>query len=109
MENLLSAEIRICCWIDCFGRRIRLRCEAFDEVKAYLDSIDILSIVHVHSDVLRVLILDITMNDGDRDSIFVFENGGKDLPIPIYSNLTSQSAVAFILHIMAEALRWNLT
>jgi len=34
MENLLSAEIRICCWIDCRGRRIRLRREAFDEVKA---------------------------------------------------------------------------
>ena len=100
MENLLSAEIRICCWIDCLGRRIRLRREAFDEVKAYLDSIDILSIVHVHSDVLRVLILDIIMNDGDRDSIFVFEDGGKDLPIPIYSSLTPQSAVAFILHIM---------
>ena len=70
------------------------------EVKAYLDSIDILSIVHVHSDVLRVLILAFIMNDGDRDSIFVFEDGGKDLPIPIYSSLTPQSAVAFILHIM---------
>ena len=100
MENLLSAEIRICCWIDCLGRRIRLRREAFDEVKAYLDSIDTLSIVHVHSDVLRVLILAFIMNDGDRDSIFVFEDGGKDLPIPIYSSLTPQSAVAFILHIM---------
>jgi len=51
MENLLFAEIRICCWIDCLGRRIRLRREAFDEVKAYMDSIDILSIVHVHADV----------------------------------------------------------
>jgi len=102
MENLLSAEIRICCWIDCLGRRIRLRREAFDEVKAYLDSIDTLSIVHVHSDVLRVLILGFIMNDGDRGSIFVFEfeDGGKDLPIPIYSSLTPQSAVAFILHIM---------
>ncbi len=88
MENLLSAEIRICCWIDCLGRRIRLRCEAFNEVKTYLDSIDILSIFHVRSDVLRVLILDIILNDGDRDSIFVFEDGGKDLPIPIYSSLT---------------------
>jgi hypothetical protein len=100
MENLLSAEIRICCWIDCLGHRIRLRCEAFDGVKAYLDSIDILSIVHVHSDVLRMLILYIIMNDGDRDSIFVFEDGGKDLPIPIYSSLTPLKAVAFILHIM---------
>jgi hypothetical protein len=100
MENLLSAEIRICCWIDCLGRRIRLRCEAFDGVKTYLNSIDILSIVHGHSDVLRVLILDIIMNDGDRDSIFVFEDGGKDFPIPIYSSLTPQSAVAFILNIM---------
>jgi hypothetical protein len=44
--------------------------------------------------------LDIIMNDGDRDSIFVFEDGGKDLPMPIYSSLTPQSAVAFILHIM---------
>ena len=69
-------------------------------MKAYLDSIDTLSIVHVHSDVLRVLILAFIMNDGDRDSIFVFEDGGKDLPIPIYSSLTPQSAVAFILHIM---------
>ncbi len=101
MENLLSAEIHLCCWIDCLGRRIRLRRETFDEVKAYLDSIDILSIVHVHSDVLRVLILSFIMNDEDRDStIFVFEDGGKDLPIPIYSSLTPQSAVAFILHMM---------
>jgi hypothetical protein len=102
MENLLSAEIRICCWIDCLGCRIGLRREALDEVKAYLDSIDILSIVYVHSDVLRVLILAFIMNDGDRDSIFVFEDGGggKDLPIPIYSSLTPQSAAAFILHIM---------
>ncbi len=100
MENLLSAEICICCWIDCLGRRIQLLRETFDEVKASLDSIDILSIVHVHSDVLRVLLLDIIMNDGDRDSIFVFEDGGKDLLIPIYSSLTPQSAVAFILHIM---------
>ncbi len=69
-------------------------------MKAYLDSIDILSIVHVHSNVLRMLILAFIMNDGDRDSIFVFEDGGKDLPIPIYSSLTPQSAVAFILHIM---------
>jgi hypothetical protein len=65
-----------------------------------LDPIDILSIVHVHSDVLRVLILEIILNDGDRESIFVFVDGGKDLPIPIYSSLTPQSAVAFILHIM---------
>jgi hypothetical protein len=100
MENLLSAEICICCWIDCLGRRIQLRCEAFDEVKAYLDSIDILSIVHVNSDVLRVLILAFIMNDGDKDSIIVFEDGGKDLPIPIYSSLTPQSAASFILHIM---------
>ncbi len=69
MENLLSAEIHICCYIDCLGHRIRLHCEAFDEVKAYLDSIDILSIVHVHSDVLRVLILEIIMNDGDRETV----------------------------------------
>jgi hypothetical protein len=69
-------------------------------VKAYLDSIDILSIVHVHSDVLRVLILAFIMNDRDRDSIFVFEDGVKDLPIPIYSSLTPQSAAAYILHIM---------
>jgi hypothetical protein len=100
MENLLSAEIRICCWIDCLRCRIRLQHEAFDEVKAYLDLIDILPIVHMHSDVLRVLILAFIMNDGDSDSIFVFEDGGKDLPIPIYSSLTPQSAVAFILHIM---------
>jgi hypothetical protein len=100
MQNLLSAEIRICCWIDCLGSRIQLRREAFNEVNAYLDSIDILSIVHVHSDVLRVLILAFIMNDGDRDSIFVFGDGGNDLPIPIYSSLTPQSAVAFILHIM---------
>jgi hypothetical protein len=100
MQNLLSAEIRICCWIDCLGRRIQLRREAFDEVNAYLDLIDILSIVHMHSDVLRVLILAFIMNNGDRDSIFVFEDGGNDLPIPIYSSLTPQSAVAFILHIM---------
>ncbi len=75
MENLHSAGIPICCWIDCLGHRIQLPCEAFDEVKAYLDSIDILSIVHVHSDVLRVLILAFIMNDRDRDSIFVFEDG----------------------------------
>jgi hypothetical protein len=100
MENLLSAEIRICCWIDCVGRRILLRCEAFNEVKAYLDSIDILSIVHVHSAVLRVLILAFIMNDGDRDSILVLEVGRKDLPIPIYSSLTPHSAAAFILHII---------
>jgi hypothetical protein len=81
MENLLSAEIRICCWIDCLGRRIQLHLESFDEVKAYLDSIDILSIVHVHSDVLRVLILDIIMNDGDIDSIFVFEDGGERISL----------------------------
>jgi hypothetical protein len=40
------------------------------------------------------------MNDGDRDSFFVFEDGRKDLPIPIYSSLTPQSAVSCILHIM---------
>jgi hypothetical protein len=40
------------------------------------------------------------MNDGDRDIIFVFEDGGKGLPIPINSSLTPQSAVSFILHIM---------
>jgi hypothetical protein len=51
MENLLSAEICICCWIDYLGHRIQLRREAFDEVKAYMDSIDILSIVHVQADV----------------------------------------------------------
>jgi hypothetical protein len=54
----------------------------------------------MHSDVLRVLILAFITNDGDRDSIFVFDDGGKDLPIPIYSSLTPQSAAAFILHIM---------
>jgi hypothetical protein len=75
MENLLSAEIRICFLIYFLGRRIQLRHEAFDVVKAYLDSIDILSIVHVHSDVLRVLILAFIMNDGDRDSIFVLKMG----------------------------------
>jgi len=69
-------------------------------VKAYFDSNDILSIIHVHSDVMSVLILAFIMNDGDRDSIFVFKDGGKNLPIPIYSSLTPQSAVAFILHII---------
>jgi hypothetical protein len=54
----------------------------------------------VHSDVLRVMILAFIMNDRDRDSIFVFEDGGEDLPIPIYSSLNPQSAATFILHIM---------
>ncbi len=111
IENLLSAEICKCCWIKCLGRIIRLRREAFNEVKAYLDSIDILSIVHVHSDVLRVLILAFIMNDGDRDNIFVFEDGGKDLSIPVNSSLTPQSAAALILHIMlvCGSLGKNLT
>ena len=105
IEEALHEDVKKCAWIDGMGRRIRLCKQALKEVKKHLEETNIVY-VSESSWELRCFLLDTIKQEiaGEGDdvlrSLFIFEDQGEDLPIPIFSSVTPHNSVPFLLHIM---------
>ena len=98
IESLLSEDVTRCAWIDGLGRRIRLRKGSLGEVKTHLLSLDLANLKE-HSIMLRAELLRM-IEDEDDKALFVFDDKGVSLPIPVFSSITPNHGVPFLLHIM---------
>jgi hypothetical protein len=68
----------------------------------HVQSIYEVDLLHHHSQELIKLVLRLT-SDGimaDQNAAFIHKDGDKGLPIPVYSSVTPQSPVRFLLHAM---------
>ena len=96
----LNDDITKCKWIDCVGRRVRLRQKALPEVASRLQSVKRES-VNLDSWTLRNHLLRIIKEGPDTTSIFVdSESKNEDLPIPVFSKVSPEQSSAFLLHVM---------
>jgi predicted GIY-YIG superfamily endonuclease len=121
-DKKLSDEVWTTFWIDGLGRQVKLRVQAFEEVKDYLngrndtdwDTVDrnakelILALIdkgpsHPDWDGVATGRGD-EGDDGNagRDAYYqwVIEDGKRDLPIPVFSGVTPHNPVMFLLHLM---------
>ncbi len=59
-------------------------------------------LLHHHSQELIKLVLQLTSDSimADQNAAFIHKDGDKGLPISVYSSVTSQSPVGFLLHVM---------
>ena len=98
IEMILNHDVQDCAWVDGLGRRICIRAMALPELRRHLGSLD-LACLKMHSQELAVLLMN--MIDGDEQKErFVFDDGGRDLPIPVFSSVTPNNPIPFILHVM---------
>ena len=94
----LTLDVERCLWVDCLGRRVRLRHEAFEEVLEVLEERGE-SGLPSHGLAIRRMICRMIRRD-EVDPDYVIANGGKDLPIVVFSSITPRNPLDFLLHIM---------
>ena len=105
LRNGLTVDIWTCKWIDCIGRRLWLKKQAFGEVKEYLTA---LSTEGMHQDSVSLVNLVLAIVNGNKNegsdifSRFVYKVSGvvseEALPIPVFSSVTLNNPVTFIMH-----------
>lgn len=95
----LSADVTECLWIDGLGRRVRLRKQACNKAKAWLEAMEKDDISNEHSGELRTHLLDI-INRGCEDNKFIKDDTGEEVPIVVFSRVSPNRSSNFLLHIM---------
>ena len=99
IANGLDTDITRCMWIDCLGRRVRLRRNALSEVRerllktpdSFLPETDM---VDLKSHLLELIESHLTSD------LFIAEEVDQRLPIPVLSSVTPRNPVDFLLHTM---------
>lgn len=97
--NGLNNDITKSVWIDGIGRRVRLRSNAFNEVKDRLEEMD-MSELNDDEMNLRQHILNLIEADESSSGRFVYKNTDHRLPIPVTSSVTPRNPSDFLLHVM---------
>ena len=94
----LKQDVTKCMWIDGIGRRVRLRKQALTRAMDYLKSI---SEEHMlpHSRLLRSHLLQM-LERSEVDKLFVAKDDGQRLPIAVFSSVTPDRAVPFLMHML---------
>ena len=106
IDVLLDEDIKLCAWIDCIGRRVRIRHRAFPEALKFFKSLQEETLA-THSVELRSHIIALIEEDS-KDEKFVFDDDDeRDLPIPVFSSVTPDHPVAFVLHVMLMCGRYG--
>ena len=117
LKEWLSPNLKVCFWIDCIGRQVRLRENGLREMMellvaneadtGYTDDIDDFPIY----DAIRYMI---TVHDADEESLseqdslwkvtylheFIVDDGLELLPIPVPSPVGPRNAHSFFIHII---------
>ena len=94
----LDNNVLKCQWIDGLGRRVYLRRNALPEVRSRLASLKRCDI-NLDSTILKNYLIQMIDNNL-ASSLFVSDDGGKDLPIPVFSKVSPEQSSAFLLHLM---------
>ena len=98
IEQHLDINIVRCGWVDGLGRKVMLRKRGLPEVNAHLQTVVTCDISHTSRRLGRHLIG--LINDGNDDEKFVFTDVSKVLPIPVFSSITPNTPVPFLMHVM---------
>ena len=95
---ILNHDVQDCAWVDGLGRCIQIRTMSLPELRRHLGSLD-LTCLKTHLRELAVFLM--SMIDGyEQKELFVFDDGGRDLPIPVFSSVTPNNPIPFILNVM---------
>ena len=97
----LSPNVCQCMWIDGVGRRIMLRRKAIQHATVRLLSL-MEDEVQVHSWVLRCHLLNVVFLNPleERSRLFIWDDEGDMLPIPVFSKVSPNRATNFLLHML---------
>ncbi len=97
----LHVDVTRCQWIDGLGRRVRLRNGARKPARDRLTLMERQDVRHDHSWQLRGYLMNLLDSDEEcSTSMFVSDDGGRMLPIPVFSRASPNRSTAFLLHIM---------
>lgn len=94
----LKVDVTKCMWIDCLGRRVKLRKQAISEVRTRLVGIS-QEDVTVDSWELRQHLLQVIDSDEECPLLFA-DDDGEVLPIPVFSKVTPDTPTSFLLHLI---------
>ena len=122
VQNLLSNNVWSCKWVDCLGRRVKIRKRAFGEVRSMLrnnlndlegleDSSQSNFDISMNEIILEMIeSSEVSETDSSNDeggwshkelSAFVdFNDSEKHLPIPVTTNSTPFNPHNFIIHVL---------
>ena len=96
IEEGLKINVLDSMWIDGIGRRIKIRKMALGEVREHLGSAEV---ELAHSVTLRDYLCHV-IDSGLDCELFVHDDNGEKLPIPVFSNVLPDHPNAFLLHLM---------
>ncbi len=96
--NGLNNDITKSVWIDAIGRRVRLRRNAFGEVKEWLEQKDSTGFNDEEKQLKQYILCLIEV--GNPCSMHVVESKDHRLPIPVMSSVTPRNPSDFLLHVM---------
>jgi hypothetical protein len=94
----LNDDIIKCQWIDGLGRRVFLRRGATEFVKARLEKMEACDL-SLDSRKLRKFLLHLIKSESPSP-MFIYEDSGEMLPIPVFSKVSPENSSAFIQHLM---------
>ena len=98
MEFGLKENVVKSMWIDGIGRRVRLRRQTLMLVHNHLISLNEDG-MHDYSKALRRHLLTM-IERNEEDELFVANDDGQKIPIPVFSNITPDRGVPFLQHML---------
>ena len=100
ITNGLNEDVTRCMWIDGIGRRVWLRKSARKDFRKHLDSLNYED-MKSHSVILRYALMEM-IDGGSREltDLFVYDDKGVDYPIAVFSKVTPEQNMKFIIHVL---------
>eukprot|EP00956_Cyclotella_meneghiniana_P010602 scaffold14751_cov43-Cyclotella_meneghiniana.AAC.1 len=96
----LNEDVTRCMWIDGIGRRVWLRKSARKDFRKHLDSLNYKN-MKSHSVILRYALLEmIDRGSKELTDFFIYDDKGVDYPIAVFSKVTPEQNMKFIIHVL---------